>query len=56
MTDIQEQYASLEKKASFDGVVVSSTLVPGQTVESGTVVMSVANLGDMTIEAQVNEN
>lgn len=55
MSDVQEQYASLEKKASFDGVVVSSTLVPGQTVEAGTTVMSIANLSDMTIEAQVNE-
>jgi multidrug efflux pump subunit AcrA (membrane-fusion protein) len=53
--DIKEQLSSLEMTAPFDGTVVSCNIVPGQTVEAGTVVMSIANLSDMVIEAQVNE-
>jgi len=52
---INGQFASLEKTAPIDGTVTSSMISAGQVVDVGFTVMTVSNLSNMVIEAQVNE-
>lgn len=52
---INDQFASLEKTAPIDGTVTSCMIAAGQVVDVGYTVMTVSNLSNMVIEAQVNE-